>query len=37
MVKLWKKPTMVMQTMNELDQYIKANAGTCFLCFTRTI
>lgn len=36
-MKMWKKPMVVLHTLNEVNQYIKANAGTCILCFGRTI
>lgn len=36
-MKLWKKPVVVLHTLNEVNQYIKANAGTCILRFGRTI
>lgn len=36
-MKLWKKPVVVVHSMQDVDRYIKANAWTCILRFGRTI
>lgn len=35
-MKLWRKPAVIIRSMQDLNKYIKANAGTCILRFTRS-
>lgn len=35
-MKVWKKPSVVMHSMQEVDNYIKAHAWTCILRFTKS-